>query len=374
MADSELIAVLDVGKTNVKLLLFERGGRVLDRAAKRNASLPGPPYLHLDTEGVWRWLLEQLGRMAGRWPIATLVATTHGAAPALIDDAGLVLPIPDYEVEPPPPIGAAYRGVAPSFEETFAPLLPAGFNMARHVFWLERAFPAAFRRARHILSYPQYLAWRLCGVPASEVTSLGAHTHLWAPRESRFSSLVERLGWRDRLPPLRPAWDALGTIRPEIARETGLRADCRVLCGLHDSNAALLLYLRARGRDFTLASTGTWVIVFGPGRSLDRLDPARDTLANVDVTGQPVATARFMGGREYQILAGDDAATPVIADVRRLIDRGTFALPSFAPAGPFPDRAGRIVGPEVTTAAARASPASLYFNCLPLLNRLCEHS
>ena len=361
MAESGCVAVLDVGKTNIKLLVFDRQGQILDQVGRRNASLPGPPYLHLDTEGVWQWLLGQLGVMAARWPIDTLVATTHGAAPALIDDEGLVLPILDYELELPSDIAEAYRAIAPSFEETFAPILPAGLNMARHIFWQQEAFPDAFRRVRHILNYPQYLSWRLCGVAASEVTSIGTHTHLWAPKESRFSSLVDRLGWGRLFPPIRPAWETLGVIKPEIAARTGLREECRVLCGIHDSNAALLLYLRSRGRSFTLASTGTWMIVLSPSQPLDRLDPARDTVANVDLTGQPVATARFMGGRDYQILTGDDPVAGVTADdIQQLVDQKTFALPSFTPAGPFPDQAGRIVGPEPATAAARTALATLY--------------
>lgn len=361
MSEAGPVGVLDVGKTNSKLFVFDRRGRILDQVARPSASLPGPPYLHLDSEGVWRWLIEQLGTMAARWPIDTLVTTTHGASAALIDDDGLVLPMLDYEFEPPAAFAATYEAAAPSFAESFAPVLPGGINLGRQLFWQQQAFPDAFRRARHILCYPQYLAWRLCGVAASEVTSLGTHTHLWAPNRGGFSSLVERQGWTGLFPPLRRAWEALGPIRPAIAAQTGLRPDCRVLCGIHDSNAALLLYLKALGRGFALASTGTWMILLRPDQPLERLDPARDTVANVDVDGRPVATARFMGGREYQILAGDGAAVPITADdVAGIVAAQTYALPSFAPAGPFPDRKGRIVGPAPQTPAARAALATLY--------------
>jgi L-fuculokinase len=289
--------------------------------------------------------------MAARWPIESLVVTTHGATAALIDDGGLVLPILDYEFELEGAFGEVYRSIAPPFAEAFAPLFPAGLNLARQIFWQQEAFPEAFRRVRHILCYPQYLAWRLSGVAASELTSLGAHTHLWAPQQRRFSSLVDRLGWRRLFPPLRPAWERLGPIRPEIAAQTGLPEDCGVLCGIHDSNAALLLYLRSQKPGFALASTGTWLILLRPGHALATLDAARDTVANVDVTGQPVATARFMGGREYEILAGESAASPVAArDVQRLVDQGIFALPSFAPAGPFP------TAPVASSARGRTRP------------------
>ena len=44
-----------------------------------------------------------------------------------------------------------------------------------------------------------------------------------------------------------------------------------------------------------------------------RLDPKADMLANVDVCGVPVPTARFMGGREFSVLAGDAPAPRTVS-------------------------------------------------------------
>lgn len=50
---------------------------------------------------------------------------------------------------------------------------------------------------------------------------------------------------------------------------------------------------------------------FAIGGKADALDPARDTLLNVDALGRPVPSSRFMGGREYEMLAQQfGAATP----------------------------------------------------------------
>lgn len=353
--------MLDIGKTNVVLCVFDVDTCLLEQVSIRNESRPGPPYTHLDAEALWSWLLEQLSGLSERWAIDTIVATTHGCAPALVDDDGLVLPIPDYEVELPPDIAQAYSSISPRYEETFAPLLPAGQNMGRHLFWLEQAFPESFGRARHLLGYPQYWAWRLGGEPSSELTYLGAHSHLWAPVSNGFSSLVERQGWRRLFPPIRPAWAEVGHVADEVARQTGLAADCRILCGIHDSNAAYLRYLLGRERAFSLVSSGTWIVVFDAAQSLERLDRTRDVLANVDVNGQPVPSARFMGGREFERLAGGDVGADAgIKEVERLLARSTLALPSFAPGGPFPSRAGHLDGPAPRSAAERAALATLY--------------
>jgi len=113
-------------------------------------------------------------------------------------------------------------------------------------------------------------------------------------------------------------------------------------------------------KSFTLISTGTWVIIFNSGCPLQALDPARDMLANVTVDGAPIATARFMGGREYDIISKKTRAPASPDTLQRVIDRGQFALPSFAPGGAFPHARGRFAGPPAETGEELAAIATLY--------------
>jgi sugar (pentulose or hexulose) kinase len=162
------------------------------------------------------------------------------------------------------------------------------------------------------------------------------------------------------MPPLQPAYQRLASVKPDIAAAAGLGRDIAVLCGVHDSNASLLPHLASRRQPFTVISTGTWVILMSPGLSVAGLDPADDTLANVDVEGRPVATARFMGGREYAAIAGAHA-NPDMASLARVIASGTMALPCFAgqgAGGPFALRQGEIRGDIVS--ADRPALATLY--------------
>ncbi len=211
---ADIAAILDLGKTNLKLLAIDADGRILDSETAGNRPVAGPPYLHLDAPAVWNWLLPALQRLAARHPIQAIVPCAYGSTAALIDGSELVLPIMDYEANPPEEIKAAYAKAAPEFEEVCAPTNPGGLTLGRQVFWQSRAFPEEFARVRHILPNAQYWAWRLSGVAATEVTSLGAQTHLWAPKAGGYSSLVEREGWRPLFPPMRKAWDVLGPPPP----------------------------------------------------------------------------------------------------------------------------------------------------------------
>ena len=60
------------------------------------------------------------------------------------------------------------------------------------------------------------------------------------------------------------------------------------------------------------------------------LDPDWDMLANVDVTGRPTPCARFMGGREYAVLAGERPAPVGPDDIAAVVAAGTLALPAFS--------------------------------------------
>ena len=82
-------------------------------------------------------------------------------------------------------------------------------------------------------------------------------------------------------------------------------------------------------------------------------------LANVNVFGAPVATARYMGGREYEAIA-QGGAEPTIDALIEVLTRGSMALPSFASAGPYSGRAGSFEGVEGLNATQRAALASVY--------------
>ncbi len=360
--DRMTVAVLDIGKTNLKLVVVDAAGTTLHRDGRANRMVAAPPYPHEDADAIFAWCLEALARSPGREAIDTIVPVTHGCAAALLAGDRLALPVLDYEHDGPDATGAAFAAAADPFTLSFTPRLPLGLVLGRQIVWQAQAFPAAFARVTDILTYPQYWSWRLSGVKASEVTLLGCHTGLWRPAERRFGGLVERAGWTPLMPPLRSAWEALGTLRPEVAAAAGLSPSCRVLCGIHDSNASYLAHLATEAAPFTVISTGTWMIIMVAGGRLERLDERYDMLANVDVNGDPVTTARFMGGREFAAVAGEGAAPAAERDIAlRLIRRGSMALPSFVPeSGPFMGRRGALVGPSAQGPAERVALASLY--------------
>ena len=351
--------VLDIGKTNVKLALIDTAGKTLAEQRIPNTVVQSGPYPHADVERIWDWMLATFRTFAQVAEVGAIVPVTHGATAALVDEQGLVLPVQDYEFD----FALDDYSARPDYRESCSPALPMGLNLGRQIAWQARSFPTEFARVKHILMYPQYWAWRLSGVAASEVTSLGCHTDLWNSTEQRYASMVEKLGWTALFPPMSQAWDKLGAIKPELAELTGLPQDCQIVSGIHDSNASLLRYLDSDGSssERVVLSTGTWMIAAAFGAPLERLVEARDMLANTNALGKPVACMRFMGGREFGILAGADIKTCTEQHLADLVGKGTLALPSFAETGgPFSGQAGRIEGEAPVTAQEKYALATLY--------------
>lgn len=357
-----LVALIDIGKTNAKLSLVEpHSGAEIRGGRRANEIVQGPCCRELDVDAIERWLVEALQNSPYKERIRCIVPVAHGAAAVLLDREQKVVAAPDYEDPCFERVNDAYRAQRDSYASTYSPDLPLGLNLGRQLFYLQETQPALFARVAHVLLYPQFWAWRLSGVMASEVTSLGCHSGLWLPEAMSFSRLAVARGWQELFPPRRSASDSLGRITPEIATATGLDPECQVACGIHDSNASYLKFLIARDRDepFTVVSSGTWTVVMANRADLTNLREERDMLASIDAFGSPVATARFMGGREYEAIAGTDAR-PNLPAMMNVVARRVMALPAFASGGPFAGREGKLVNGEGLSGSERAGVATLY--------------
>lgn len=367
--------VLDVGKTLAKLSLWTPAGELVARDARANQRVDAGAYVALDAAGIEDWIAATLSDFAGRGRVGAIVPVGHGAAAAIVRDGALAVPPLDYEEPIPPADREAYDVGRDPFAQTGSPALPDGLNLGAQLDYLERLHPGLLEGAQ-ILPWPQYWAWRLSGVAASEVTSLGCHSDLWRPSAGAPSDLARRRGWAERLAPLAAAGDVLGMITEDWARRTGLPADVKIYCGLHDSNAALLAargFPEIAGNEATVLSTGTWFVAMRTPADdslveIADLPEARDCLVNIDAYGRLIPSARFMGGREIEVLTGVDARRidikpdqpALVQAVAEVAAGGVCVLPTFAPGvGPFPGQRGHWIGTPTDQAARRAA-VSLY--------------
>ena len=333
------IAVIDIGKTNAKLALVDADGAEISVITRPNTVLQGPPYAHFDTEGIWRFLVDGLRAFQAAQGVDGISITTHGACAALLAaDGSLAAPVLDYEDAGPDSLRADYDAIRPDFALTGSARLPGGLNLGAQIHWQLQRDPGLLARLDSVVTWPQYWGYRLTGQRACDLCSLGCHTDLWNPVAGVFSDLPARMGIEHKIAPPRRPDAVLGPLLPDLQAETGIGA-VPVLVGIHDSNASLLPHLMARAAPFSVISTGTWVVVMAMGGASVTLDPARDTLVNVNALGQPVPSARFMGGREYELVRDGRDIRATASDADAVLARALMLWPSIVTdSGPFQGR------------------------------------
>jgi sugar (pentulose or hexulose) kinase len=369
---SRHVAVIDIGKTNAKLALVDMQTLTeIVVVTRSNVVQAGPPWPHYDVDGHWAFLVDALATFHRDHGVDAISITTHGACAALLaSDGTLAAPILDYEHEYPSEVVAQYDAIRPEFAQTGSPKLAGGLNIGAQLHYQFTTDPTLRDRTAQIVTYPQYWGHRLTGLAATDVTSIGCHTDLWSPRAGTFSELPALLGIEDKIAPVRKSTEVLGPILPLIANATGLPPETQVSVGIHDSNASLYPHILTQNGPFSVVSTGTWVIVMAIGGHDVPLDPGRDTLVNVNARGQAVPSARFMGGREYEMIQKGHHAKPSSRDREDVLASSLMILPSVDPrTGPFQGREMQWSGQEPDIGTGRRAVALSFY--LALMTDTC---
>ncbi len=361
------IAVIDIGMTNKKVAIYDRGLRMLASESRTFDPILVEGLETHDLASMEGWFLDRLSEFGKEYAIGAIAVTTHGATMVCVgEDGEPCAPCVYYTHEPGPEFQERFYALAGDRRalqsSTGTPPLSAMINPSKGLLFLKERFPEAFARARLVLNYPQYWGYRLTGKAGAEGTYTGCHTYLWDWEAGRYSTVADALGIAALMPfPLRDSWDALGTIKGELARRTGLSPDVLVTMGIHDSNASLLPHLAKRkGRDFILNSTGTWCVLMHPQESFgfrpDEL--GKIVFFNRSAYNKPVKTAIFLGGMEYEAWSraiaansggansgGEALRDPGAAVYRSVIEGASeFILPELVPgSGQFPGSIARAV-------------------------------
>jgi L-fuculokinase len=377
---TEAIVVLDIGKTNKKVAVFDRNLKMIESRRRRIDAVERDGIRVEDVEQIEEWFLEQLTDLARLYSVRALTIATHGAAAVCVGEDGTpAVPPVDYTQPVEDSLHDRFfneMGPAGELQVTTAttevrPLI----NVGKSLFFLKERYPDRFRRIKHVLLFPQYFAYRLSGIATADITYAGCHSYLWDFVRGDWSRVADRLGIRGALPdkPVLPT-ETIGTITPEIAGRTGLSTDVIVTAGIHDSNASLLPYLITRTSDFVLNSSGTWCVMMHPtdGVAFAPDEVGKMVFYNLSYRGGPVKTSILMGGLEYdtyhQLLQNHhgrkdepepDLNIPLLKEIITAAD--TFVLPSVVKgSGQFPDSAARVVEPDrepIPLAAIQAGTA-----------------
>ncbi len=305
------VAVLDIGKTNKKVLIFNSKLDIIDSVYK-NISADESKDIHIErTAETASWFFEQLAIFAKKYQIVSISISTHGATFVCLDkDGNLALPVIAYTTNP----GEQFQdkffekyGNERDLHKEFATCNLGGLtNIAKGIEFIKQRYPKEFQNTKMILNYPQYFGYLLTGKYGIEPTFLGCHTYLWNAQERQLSRFTKLLDIENKVPKnLQLPHSILGTVKPELEDKLGISKDAVVSFGVHDSNASLIPYLIKSNDNFILNSTGTWCVSMCPCDIVEYTenDITTGIFHNVNIFGNPVKTSVFMGGEERSFYA-----------------------------------------------------------------------
>ena len=360
----QVVAVLDIGKTNKKVAIFDDRMKMRDARRRKIEPIVVDGLRVEDVSTIESWFLAQLKELTTTWSIRAISVATHGAGAVCVGADGTPsVPPVDYTQEVEEGVRRRFFAEMGSPEElqqvTATAEVQPLINVGKLLFFLKERYPDGFARTKHLLLYPQYFAYRLTGVATADITYTGCHTYLWDHEKDDWSHVVDRLGLRHALPerPLPPT-EVIGTVTRSVAEATGLGADTIVTTGIHDSNSSLIPYLITRDSDFVLNSTGTWCVAMRPTKivSFSPDEIGKMVFFNTGYDGRPVKTSILLGGLEYEtyhkILSdyhGRSEEPPLNTALLKELAGASdaFILPSVVKgSGQFPDSEARIVEKE----------------------------
>lgn len=355
------IAVLDIGKTNKKILIFDADLSIVEEKFRRFPEIEENGMLLDDVEGLKAWILETLTQLARTYNIRVISTSAHGATYSILDDdMNSIIPQVAYNTDPGDDFHQEFYescGDPIDLQKTTAtPNFNLLINPAKGIFFSQKHFPDRFKMATHLVFYAQFFGSWLTGNTCSEPTYVGNHSYLWDFGRKDWSKVVDKLRIRHLLPDrFRSPWESLGIIRPELATRTGLSNNTIVTVGIHDSNASMLPYTISKDEPFLLNSTGTWCVIMNEKESVEFQEDelGKVVFYNMNAFWKPIKTAIFLGGMEFEhyttILQKIHKRTDfpvfeerIYQEVLDLADH--FILPSVAKGiGQFPDSNPRII-------------------------------
>ena len=311
MPSKSVIAILDVGKTNKKLFLFDEAYKIAweqTAVIQETTDEDGDPCEDLNLLNTW--VRESLikSMRTGHFIIKAVNFSAYGASFVLVgEDGNPVTPLYNYLKPYPGKIKQEFYGQYGGEQAfsllTASPVLDS-LNSGLQLYRIKKEHPEKFSRIKYAMHLPQYLSWIMTGKACSDITSIGCHTSLWNFSLENYHEWVYREGIMEKLPPIKPS----GTVHPVCIKKNepsvkGISPDCLAGIGLHDSSAAMIPYLESFREPFILISTGTWCISMNPFNSepLTIAELRQDCLCYLNFKRKPIKASRLFAGSEHEI-------------------------------------------------------------------------
>jgi len=296
----DVIAIFDIGKTNKKILLFDKQFKLVSQNERKIAEF-------LDEDGfscddlplVEAWILEEIQQLSlsKDYILKAVNFATYGATLVYLDKDGKRL-TPAYNYLKPMPEDVLagfyekYGGIEEFSRNTASPALGM-LNSGLQILWLKKHKPEIYNQVSNILHLPQYFYYLVSKQITSELTSIGCHTAMWDFDKKCYHAWLadEKI----ELPVPVKNDESTELIVNDQKIQVGI--------GIHDSSSSLVPYLKGSTEPFILISTGTWCIFMNPfnDEPLTARQLSKDSLCYISTRQKQVKSSRLFMGHIHDV-------------------------------------------------------------------------
>lgn len=127
--------------------------------------------------------------------------------------------------------------------------------------WMQHYEPELFPKIDLFLSVPDYLAWKMVGVPIVDISNAGICRFVNIQKGSYDDTLLQCAGLnREQLAQVVPSGKPIGVLTKKAAQEMGLSTDVLVVSGAHDQYAVALGAGACKVGDILIGTGTSWVV------------------------------------------------------------------------------------------------------------------
>ena len=296
-----VIAILDIGKTNKKCLLFnEQYEVVFEKSISIKEIVDEDGEVCEDIVALSKWATHSIQEILSNesFIVKAINFSAYGASFMYIDDLGNPLtPLYNYLKTYPQVLLQEFESEFNEdnlfYIQTASPKLES-LNAGLQVYRLQKEQPLIYEKVVSAMHLPQYISFLFTYNACADITSIGCHTALWDFTKQNYHEWVSATGIEKKLAPIASPNKTDTVYIHDNELQVGI--------GLHDSSAALIPYLKSFQVPFILISTGTWSISLNPFNNspLTSNQLENDCLCYMSYTGNPVKAARLFAGYEHE--------------------------------------------------------------------------
>jgi xylulokinase len=312
-----LLLGIDVGTTSIKTVVYRPDGSAVAAASLPTPThVPRPRWAYYRPDELWESVVaacrHALTKLTHPEEIVSVAVASVAESGVLLDAAGRpttdTIAWFDTRTRPQAEWLAERIGANELFTRTGLSLQPI-FSLNK-LLWHREHEPEAWSRSVRWLLLADYIAFRLCGEGATDL-SLASRTLMLNLREKRWDEItLSEAGIAPALlAPLVPGGTPLGTMTAEAAEATGLPVTTIVSSGGHDHVCgALAAGVTKPGQ--MLNSLGTAEAIF---------IPTDEPLTDPEAGRQGYSQGAHVAGGAYYVFAGQYTSGASIDWLRRLL-------------------------------------------------------